>query len=80
MAIRYVSYDIREKNDYTKIYDFIKKNKGTMITKSLYRFETSVEWDTFVKELRDAVAGDDSVYIVFLAQDNKLAHKQVAAK
>lgn len=80
MAIRYVSYDIREKNDYTKLYEFIKKNKGAMITKSLYRFESTVEWDTFVKELKDSVAGDDSVYIIFLAKDDKLAHRQVAAK
>lgn len=73
--VRYLSYDIREGNDYDALYKFIKKHKGEEITKSLYRFVSDINYDDFAKELRNAVEDDDSVY--FICNNDGLVHRRV---
>ena len=78
MAIkrRYVSYDIREGNDYKKLYAFIKKHHGGKITESLYLFESELDLDTFVALLRAAVDGDDTVYVIYRT-GTSIGHRKV---
>ena len=79
MSVRYVSYDIRKGSDYDDLHAFLKKHRGKMVTKSLYRFETDVELDAFRAELSDAVQGDESVYILVRTKDG-IAHGRAAAR
>ncbi len=64
MAVRYVSYDIRRNGDYDDLHAFVKKHKGQTISESLFRFETDLDLDDFRAELREAVQGDSSVFIL----------------
>jgi hypothetical protein len=77
MPIRYLSYDIREGNEYEALYKVIEKHKGTLVTESLYRFDGAGELDQFVADVARAVADDDSVYVIYQAKGDGLCHRKV---
>lgn len=64
MGVRYLSYDLEKGNDYEDLCAFIKKHKGTAITKSLYRFDTDMPLDDFRSKLGEASGGDESVVLI----------------
>lgn len=72
---RYLSYDIRDGNDYDDLYKFIKKHRGEEITKSLYRFVSDLKYDDFARELRKTIEDYDSVYLI--VNDNGPVHRRV---
>ena len=78
MAIRYVSFDIREGQDSEGLQGFLESNNGEKVTESLYRFETSVELKSFVGELRDVVQEADQACVIFKGKDGDLRHMKAS--
>ena len=79
MSVRYVSYDIQKGSDYNDLQAFIKKHKGTAVTKSLYRFDSKVSLNAFRAELGQATRRDETVCLIIRTKDG-LAHGRATAR
>lgn len=77
MPIRYLSYDIREGNDYEALYKVIEKHKGTLVTESLYRFDATGKLEQFIADVAAAIEDDDSVYVIYLGENDVIRHRKV---
>lgn len=61
---RVVTYDVRQGNNYTRFYDFVKETAAMKITESSYLFNTELTQSDFEKKLREVFnAGDNVAYI-----------------
>lgn len=54
MALYFLSYDLRKKRDYQKLYDELNRFKAVKILESLYCFN---RYNTNAKDLRDYCEG-----------------------
>lgn len=65
MALYFLSYDLRKKRDYQKLYDELNRFKAVKILESLYCFN---RYNTNAKDLRDYFQGfvdsDDGLVVL----------------
>lgn len=61
---RVVTYDVKEGNDYTRFYEFVREASAEQLTESTYLFDTELSQDAFARRLKYAFnKGDKVVYI-----------------
>lgn len=61
---RVVTYDVKEGNDYTRFYEFVRETSAEQITKSTYLFDTELNQEAFTKKLKYVFnKGDKVAYI-----------------
>lgn len=63
MYTRFLTYDLSyaDSDEYADLYDLIKKYKGTKITESTYKIETTDDWDTFKRKFVNVTRNGDNV-------------------
>ena len=47
---RVVTYDVKQGNDYSRFYSFVKEAKAEQITESTYLFDTTLSQKDFEKK------------------------------
>ena len=61
---RVVTYDVKEGNDYSKFYEFVRESSAEKITESTYLFDTKLNQEDFSKRLKYVFnKGDKVAYI-----------------
>ena len=61
---RVVTYDIKQGNDYSRFYNFVREEKAEQITESTYLFDTVLSQKDFEKKLEWIFnRGDNVAYI-----------------
>lgn len=61
---RIVTYDVKQGNDYSRFYDYVKETKAEKITESTYLFDTSLNQQDFEKRIKWLFnKGDNVAYI-----------------
>ncbi len=74
---RIITYDVREGNNYDKLYTFIKKYNGKKITESTYEIDSILQLDEFKRQLKASVNSNDSVYYISVNRDNILFYNKI---
>lgn len=69
---RVVTYDVKQGNDYSRFYDFIKEAKAEQITESTYLFDTQLVQSDFEKKLRWAFNKGDNVNYISVNNESEL--------
>ena len=52
MYTRFLTYDKKNDNDYTRVYKVLEELKAKQITESTYEIKTSLSQDEFVKKIK----------------------------
>lgn len=61
---RVVTYDVKQGNDYSRFYNFVREAKAEQITESTYLFDTALSQKDFEKKLEWIFnKGDNVAYI-----------------
>lgn len=61
---RVVTYDVKQGNDYSRFYNFVREEKAEQITESTYLFDTALSQKDFEKKLEWIFnRGDNVAYI-----------------
>lgn len=55
---RIITYDIKNQNDYTKLYNFIDQYHGKKITESTYLIDSQLTQSQFKAELKKVIASN----------------------
>lgn len=66
---RVVTYDIKEGNDYTRFYEFVRETSAEQITESTYLFDTELNQEAFTKKLKYVFNNGDKV--AYITCNNK---------
>lgn len=67
---RILTYDVKEGNDYKKLYDYIETIKGKKLTKSTYELDTSLSQKDFESKIKSLFSKNDNVYYISVSDKN----------
>lgn len=74
---RIVTYDVKQGNDCTEWYDYVKRIGGIKITESTYELNTSLSQEAFENRLRSLFNKGDNVAYIFVNKYNELYWKKI---
>lgn len=74
---RIVTYDVKQGNDCTEWYDYVKRIGGIKITESTYELNTSLSQEGFENRLRSLFNKGDNVAYISVNKDNDLYWKKI---
>lgn len=77
MRMIIVTYDVKQGNDCTEWYDYIKRIGGIKITESTYELNTSLLQEGFENRLRSLFNKGDNVAYISVDEDKGLFWKRV---
>lgn len=74
---RIVTYDVKQRNDYSAWYDYVERIGGRKITESTYELNTSLSQEGFENRLRSLFNKGDNVAYISVNKDNDLYWKKI---
>lgn len=75
MRKRFVTYDVKEGNNYDDFYTLVDKYKARQLTKSTYEFNTNLDQKQFETMLKNAFNRGDTVYYISYGQESVFASR-----
>ena len=64
MRKRFVTYDVKDGNDYADFYELVNKYNAQKLTESTYEFDTNLDQEQFETLLAHAFSRGDIVYFI----------------
>lgn len=74
---RILTYDVKEGNDYKKLYDYIEAIKGKKLTESTYELDTSLSQKDFESKIKSLFSKNDNVYYISVSDENILFYRKI---
>lgn len=74
---RILTYDVKEGNDYKKLYDYIETIKGKKLTESTYELDTLLSQKDFESKIKSLFSKNDNVYYISVSDKNNLFYKKI---
>lgn len=78
MYTRFITYDLKYANtdNYSELYELIRKYNGEKITESTYKIQTTETWDMFKNKFFKATKSGDNVKAIVYA-NNKMEVRSI---
>lgn len=74
---RILTYDVKNGNDYKKLYDYIETIKGKKLTESTYELDTPLSQKDFESKIKSLFSKNDNVYYISVSDKNNLFYKKI---
>ncbi len=74
---RILTYDVKDGNDYKKLYDYIETIKGKKLTESTYELDTSLSQKDFESKIKSLFSKNDNVYYISVSDKNNLFYRKI---
>lgn len=74
---RILTYDVKDGNDYKKLYDYIETIKGKKLTESTYELDTRLSQKDFESKIKSLFSKNDNVYYISVYDKNNLFYKKI---
>lgn len=74
---RILTYDVKDGNDYKKLYDYIETIKGKKLTESTYELDTSLSQKDFESKIKPLFSKNDNVYYISVSDKNNLFYRKI---
>ena len=74
---RILTYDVKDGNDYKKLYDYIETIKGKKLTESTYELDTPLSQKDFESKIKSLFSKNDNVYYISVFDRNNLFYKKI---
>ena len=74
---RILTYDVKDGNDYKKLYDYIETIKGQKLTESTYELDTSLSQKDFESKIKSLFSKNDNVYYISVSDKNNLFYRKI---
>lgn len=74
---RILTYDVKDGNDYKKLYDYIETIKGKKLTESTYELDTSLSQKDFEIKIKSLFSKNDNVYYISVSDKNNLFYRKI---
>ena len=74
---RILTYDVKDGNDYKKLYDYIETIKGKKLTESTYELDTRLSQKDFESKIKSLFSKNDNVYYISVSDKNNLFYKKI---
>lgn len=74
---RILTYDVKDGNDYKKLYDYIETIKGKKLTESTYELDTPLSQKDFESKIKSLFSRNDNVYYISVTDKNNLFYKKI---
>ena len=74
---RIITYDVKDGNDYKKLYDYIETIKGKKLTESTYELDTSLSQKDFESKIKSLFSKNDNVYYISVSDKNNLFYRKI---
>lgn len=74
---RILTYDVKDGNDYKKLYDYIETIKGKKLTESTYELDTPLSQTDFEGKIKSLFSKNDNVYYISVFDKNNLFYKKI---
>lgn len=74
---RILTYDVKDGNDYKKLYDYIETIKGKKLTESTYELDTPLSQKVFESKIKSLFSKNDNVYYISVSDKNNLFYKKI---
>ena len=74
---RILTYDVKDGNDYKKLYDYIEAIKGKKLTESTYELDTPLSHKDFESKIKSLFSKNDNVYYISVFDRNNLFYKKI---
>lgn len=74
---RILTYDVKDGNDYKKLYDYIEAIKGKKLTESTYELDTPLSQKDFESKIKSLFSKNDNVYYISVFDRNNLFYKKI---
>ena len=74
---RILTYDVKDGNDYKKLYDYIETIKGKKLTESTYELDTLLSQKDFESKIKSLFSKNDNVYYISVSDKNNLFYKKI---
>ena len=74
---RILTYDVKDGNDYKKLYDYIETIKGKKLTESTYELDTPLSQKDFESKIKSLFSKNDNVYYISVSDKNNLFYKRI---
>lgn len=74
---RILTYDVKDGNDYKKLYDYIETIKGKKLTESTYELDTPLSQKDFESKIKSLFSKNDNVYYISVSNKNNLFYKKI---
>lgn len=74
---RILTYDVKDGNDYKKLYDYIETIKGKKLTESTYELDTPLSQKDFESKIKSLFSKNDNVYYISVFEKNNLFYKKI---
>lgn len=74
---RILTYDVKDGNDYKKLYDYIETIEGKKLTESTYELDTSLSQKDFESKIKSLFSKNDNVYYISVSDKNNLFYRKI---
>lgn len=74
---RILTYDVKDGNDYKKLYDYIETIKGKKLTESTYELDSPLSQKDFESKIKSLFSKNDNVYYISVSDKNNLFYKKI---
>lgn len=74
---RILTYDVKEGNDYKKLYDYIEAIKGEKLTESTYELDTPLSQKDFESKIKSLFSKNDNVYCISVSDKKILFYRKI---
>lgn len=74
---RILTYDVKEGNDYKKLYDYIEAIKGEKLTESTYELDTPLAQKDFESKIKSLFSKNDNVYYISVSDKKILFYRKI---
>lgn len=74
---RILTYDVKDGNDYKKLYDYIETIKGKKLTESTYELDTSLSLKDFESKIKSLFSKNDNVYYISVSDKKILFYRKI---
>mgnify|MGYP000487352907 FL=1 len=74
---RILTYDVKDGNDYKKLYDYIESIKGKKLTESTYELDTSLSQKDFESKITSLFSKNDNVYYISVSDKTNLFYRKI---
>lgn len=74
---RILTYDVKDGNDYKKLYDYIETIKGKKLTESTYELDTALSQKDFESKIKSLFSKNDNVYYITVSDKNNLFYRKI---
>ena len=74
---RILTYDVKDGNDYKKLYDYIETIKGKKLTESTYELDTPLSQKDFESKIKSLFSKNDNVFYISVSDKNNLFYKKI---